>query len=98
MQALDGEERVFIDREAVIKIAHHEGVDHFQLRQQQREQPQRVHCPQSVGGVRLQQGLFEIQPEFRALGRRGGERRKGLFDAILRGGAELQSVMRHEVK
>ena len=89
---------MLIHSEAMIKIAHHQRVDELQLRQQQSQQPQRVHGTQRVGGVRLQQRLLQIQPQFRAPRRHRGQRGKGLLNAVLRGRAQLQAVVRHEVK
>ena len=67
-------------------------------RQEQREQPQRMHRTQGVGGVRLQKSLLQVKPQLSASRRSRCERRQGLFDAVFGGGTQLESVMRHEVK
>ena len=89
---------MLIDGEAVIEIAHDERINQLQLWQKQRQQAQRLHRPQRIGGVRLEQSLLQIKPKFSAARRHGGERWERLFDAVFRGRAQLQSMVRHEMK
>ena len=54
VQALDGQKGMFVHRESMVKVAHDQRVDQLQFRKKQRQQSQRLHRAQSVGGVRLQ--------------------------------------------
>src|ERR1700690_1551267 len=98
MQVFDGEEGMLVDRVAMIEVADDEGFNSFEFRQKQSEQTQRVHGTQGVGGVRLQQRLLQIEPEFSASWRRRGERRQSLLDLVFGGGAQLKAMLSHEMK
>src|SRR5579864_3421753 len=89
---------MLVYREAMIKIANYQRVNQLQLRQEQSQQPQRVHGAKRVGRVRLQQRLLQVQPQLCSPGRRRGQRWKRLLDAKLGGSAQLQTVVGHEVK
>src|SRR5581483_1554438 len=55
MQAFNGEEGMFVDCEAMIKIAHDKRVDQLKLGQKNCQQTERMHRTQGVGCVRLHQ-------------------------------------------
>ena len=80
MQIFDGEERVLINRVAMIKITHHEHLDTLEFRQQQRQQAKRVHGAQSIGGMRLHQRLLQIKPQLGPTRRCGSQRGQRLLD------------------
>jgi hypothetical protein len=98
VQALDRQKGMFVHGEAMVEIAHHQRVDKIQFRQEQSQKPQRMHGPQRVGGVGLQERLLQVEPEFRAPGRHGCEGRKRLFDAVFGGRAQLHAVVGHEME
>src|SRR5579864_1138694 len=94
MQTFNGEEGMLINREAMIEITHHEGIDQLKLRQQNREQSERMHGAQRFSGVRLNEHVLQISPTLRAGGRQIGERWQNLLNAALGGHCGLEAVMR----
>ena len=98
MQMLDGKKRVLVDRVAVIEVADDQRFDSLQFRQEQREQAQRIHRAECVGGVRLEQSFLEVEPQFAAARRRGSQRGQRLLNFVFGGRAELEAVLGHEVE
>ena len=60
MQNFDGQKGVLVDGVAVIQVAQHQRVDGVELGQGEREQVQRMHRAQRLGGVRLDQELAQM--------------------------------------
>ena len=75
MQMFDGQERVLIDRVAMVKVAHHQRLNPPQFGQQKRQQAERVHDAQSVRRIRLHQRFLQIKPQLGAT--RGCCRQRG---------------------
>ena len=57
-----------------------------------------MHGAQRVRGMRLQQSFLQVEPEFRSARRHRRQGRKRLLDAVFGGRAQLQAVVRHEMK
>ena len=89
---------MLIHREAVIEIAHHQCVNHFQLGHQDRQQAQMMHRAQRVGSMRFIQDFAQMPPKLCALGRGCRQRRQHLFNASLGAGTQFQTVMREKMK
>ena len=98
MQMFNREERMFVHGVAMVEISHHQGFDPFELRQQERQQPQRVHRAESVSRVRLNQRFLQVEPELRTPRRSGGQCWKDLLNLVLGGRAQFQPLLGHEMK
>ena len=70
----------------------------FSSGKQQGEQAQRMHGPQRLAGMRLQQCFLQVEPEFCSPRRSHRQSRKLLFDSVLRSRTQFQPVVRHKVK
>ncbi len=84
LQVLDGAQRVFVDRVAMIEIAHHQRVDHSEFRQDFHEQPQPLHRAQSHARVVRAQNLAQHGPRNLRVLRRKFRVRQDIADATLR--------------
>src|SRR5947208_17113979 len=62
MKAFDRKKRMFIHGKAVIEITHHERIDQLEFRQQNRQQPKRMHGTQSISRERLHENWLQVQP------------------------------------
>src|SRR5579864_2364371 len=98
MQTFNREEGMLINREAMIEITHHEGIDQLKLRQQNREQSERMHGAQRFSGMRLNEHVLQISPALWARWRRIGERGQNLLDPTLGGHCRPEPVMRREAE
>src|SRR5581483_2106852 len=98
VQALDCEKRMLVHGEPVIKITHYERIDQLQFREEHREQAERMHGAERLGGMRLNQDRAQISPAFRPGRRRFYERRQNLLNSRLSRKRRLQAVMCGECK
>src|ERR1700674_2760209 len=93
MQIFDDLKRVFIDSEAMQRIAHGERINAFQLRQKHREKMQGMHGSQSFRRVRVRQYLLEKTPEIASLRQMARRQRQRLLHLMFRGWTELEAAL-----
>ena len=82
----------------MIEVAHHQGIDRFQFRQEQRKQAQRMHGAQRLGGMRLGQDFTQVQPQLRSSRRRGCQGWQHALNLVFRGRAQPHVMMGDEME
>ncbi len=92
------QERVLIDRITMVEVPNDQSLDPLHLREQKRQQAKSVHSAKRVGRMRLHQRFLQVKPQLGAARRRGGQRRQHLLNSVFGGCAQLDSMLRDEVK
>ena len=98
MKVFDGDERMFIDCEAVRIVTNYQSVDTLQFRKKQSENAERMHGPQRIGGVRSEKDFLQIVPEFLRLAADGREPFSVFIDLMFRRRTNRESVARHKAE
>ena len=98
VQSIDHNQGVLIHRVAVVRIADHQRVNPVELRQQQLQNPQRVHHAQRLARKEPQQDLLHVPPQRRPLLQMRRQQRQGLRDPLLAPAFQPAPAPRHRRK
>ena len=96
VNVLDRNQRMFIDRIAVVIVANDQGIDRLKLRKQQDQHAQPVHGAQRGAGMRRHQDPPEVRPYLRRIMRPFPEAGQGRLDATLSFSSQLQAMAADE--
>src|SRR6185437_1794602 len=92
MYVLDGHQRMFVDRVAVVVVANHKRIDCLELGKQQDQHPQPVHGAERGSSMRRYQDASEVRPHLGRILRPGPKLGKRRFDAAFGFRSQLQAV------